>query len=215
MAMLTRETLEEKFAAYAEHFSRPEVFASATKAAQETAAWMRLNTGNIDVYGTPIERPWFDEAANASALPCKMAEKARHHTLDARCYEHGIAKYLELAASYNVLSYDEDEVKSLVMLRSGEVEGWFHILNRYSWVEGTMNLGHFASTGDGHPDAPSSHSKKKLVKLAKFGFAVVLKPEKAFDIKVGPVAKAFYDEVWFPITEEFKTKIATWQEEGK
>lgn len=197
-------------------------------AVEETTRWLRRNYASIDAHGTPDEgKPWFDESGFAApypvirghtdcaAIPCaacrqrgRMAEKERHSTLDAKVYEHGVAKFAYALGERGLLDFDRDDPRTLVFLRSGEVEGWFHVLVRYSWRGIAMDLEEFRDTGDYNPNTPQAHAKPKLIKLSDVGFALVSR-QKSYSIIAGPVAKAFYEQVWFPITEEFKMKIRT------
>ncbi|MER9132584.1 hypothetical protein [Mesorhizobium sp. M0768] len=196
----------DHFAFYAARFSDPRIQALIRDAAQATLDWLRANKSSITAHGVEILKPWCDEPGYAATPPNKMVEKARHDTLPSQVYEQGIAKNLEIATMNGVLDIDPDELRWLVLARSAEVEGWVHVLTRYSWVNRPMNLEHFRDTGDYHPGCPQSHAKAKLARLARLGFVTVTKG-KEFDIRVGPIAKTFYEDVWFPIKEEFAKKI--------
>jgi hypothetical protein len=214
--LMTNEQLDELLAKHAEHYKRPDIQKLLSAAGQTTLAWLLENKGVINVKGEPIERPWFNEKGFAAELPNRMAERARHRTLDEQAYEQAVPKFLDIAGRTPALKYrDEDDLASLVMLRSGETQGWFDILNRYSWIEKSMNLEHFAETGDGNPNTPPSHSKGKLEALARFGFVLVEKRGRSFEITVGPSAKILYEEVLFPVTEEFRSRIPSWKEQTK
>lgn len=205
----------DTFSVNAARFARQETLDDIRAAAEQAVEWLRQNKASIDAYGLTNERkPWFDEDAYGAPLPHKMAEKERHCTLDAQVYEHGIAKFAFALSECGVIDLDPDDPKALVLLRSGEVEGWFHVLVRYSWKNISMNLEEFKNTGDYHPGTPQSHAKSKLEALSELGFVVVTK-KKSFDIKAGPVAKTFYEDVWYPISEEFQTKICKWREDEK
>lgn len=196
------------------YFSDPEVLEQISSAVQETVEWLLNNKQSIEADGMTNEgKPWFDREAYGAPLPNKMAEKERHYTLDSQAYEHGIAKFAMALSNRNVIKIGWDDPKDIVFLRSGEVEGWFHVLVRYSWKNIPMNLAHFRDTGDYHPGTPQSHAKSKLEALATLGFANVQK-KKGFVITAGPVAKSFYEEVWYPVTDEFKGEIRKWSENG-
>lgn len=200
----------------AARFSRQEILALIDEAGKETFEWLRQTKGSIDAFGLTNERkPWFDEESYSAPLLHEMAEQERHCTLQAQAYEHGIAKFAFALDQRGVIKVDHDDPKVLVLLRSGEVEGWFHVLVRYSWINDSMNLADFKNTGDYYPQTPSSHAKKKLEDLSEVGYVTVSKQKKSFTITAGPVAKVFYQDVWYPIVKEFKVKIRKWREDKK
>jgi hypothetical protein len=223
---IPRKDKRGTFELNAERFAMAQILNAINDAAQKTSEWLRENYASIDAHGTPDEdKPWFDEQRFASPYPLlkghascadnpctechklgRMAEKERHCSLDAKVYEHGVAKFAYELSKRNVLVFERDDPKTLVFLRSGEVEGWFHVLVRYSWVGITMNLEEFRDTGDYNPNTPQAHAKAKLEDLSEVGFVLVSK-QKSYSIIAGPVARVFYEQVWFPITEEFKVKI--------
>lgn len=230
---IARKDKRRTFELNAEHFTMAHVLNDIHDAAEKTAGWLRRNYASIDAHGTPHEaKPWFDEKGFASYYPLvkghtscvesrcaaclqlgRMAEKERHVSLDAKVYGHGVAKFAYELSECGVLEIEQDDPKTLVFLRSGEVEGWFHVLVRYSWGSIAMNLEEFRDTGDYNPNTPQAHAKPKLKELSDVGFVLVSK-HKSFSIVAGPVAEVFYQKVWFPITEEFKVKIKKF-EEGK
>lgn len=179
-----------------------------TTTAVETCDWLRLNEASINAEGVEVKKPWFDEIAYATPPANFMMRKAREDTVASQAYEHGIAKCLEIANSKGLIKIARDDIHPLVFARSGEVQGWLNVLTRYSWIGRPMNLRHFRDTGDFHPETPQAHAKKKLERLENLNFVTVTRPANEFIITVGPLAKTFYENIWFPIKEEFTKKIA-------
>lgn len=198
----------DHFAFYAARFGDDRIQSLLNEEADETCQWARKNKTSINAKGEEILRPWLDEQGFSATPANELIEEARHDTLASQVHEQGIAKLLEIATRDNVLDVDTyDDLNWLVFARSGEVKGWIHVLVRYSWIERPMNLGHFRDTGDFHPGCPQAHAKAKLMRLARLGFVTVTKPQKEFVIRAGPVAKTFYEKVWFPLKKELSQKI--------
>lgn len=204
-------------------FDGPDAPADIQAAVDETLDWLHRNKMSIDVHGLGVEKPWFDTAAFGGAYPAApegmdatdfqaMVRQARCDLLDAKVYEHGLARLLHQMEERDYLTFHAgvmtDNPKLMTFIRSGEVKGWIRTLVRYSWAGLSMNQGEFIETGDYLPDTPSAHVRKKLEMLAQLGLVTVEKPGKAFAITAGPIAKAFYEQIWHPTCQAFEAKVA-------
>lgn len=205
--------LEDPFyKTYREWFSREEILPAIDRAGRETFEWLKENHHGINAEGVEVVEPWFDMAAFGAPLPNEMAEGERHYTLDIKAYEHGIGYFLKRLCELDVYDIDYEAGAELIFLRSAELNAWLRYLVRNSWVKRSINLKGFKDSGDFHWKSPSSHARKKLRNAVELGIASVDQPSgpHSYSITAGPVAKVIYENVWYPITKEFRGNITEW-----
>lgn len=202
------------YADFRDWFEREDIGKAIKSAGAKTELWLQTNLQSINAEGKVLVEPWFDKTAFMADLPNEMAEGERHYTLDIKAYEHGMGYFLRCLSDLDVYDIELEKGKELVFLRSAELHTWLRYMVRNSWVKTRINLKEFADTGDSHWTTPPSHARQKLRTAASLGVAIVEQPRgpRSYSIKAGPVAKTFYEEVWYPITKKFRKDIKKWRE---
>lgn len=208
--------LEDPFyKAFREWFSDEKIMQTIKQAGRETLNWLKENQHSIYADGREVVEPWFDEDAFGSPLPNEMAEDERHYTLEIKVYEHGIGHFLKRLNELEVYDIDYEKGADLVFIRSAELYSWWRYLSRNSWAGISINLKEFKDTGDFAPNSPASHARKKLQQAAALGMATIEQPKgpQSYSITAGPVAKLFYETVWFPTKKDLRKKITKWSDQ--
>lgn len=208
--------LEDPFyKTFRDWFANEAVLQAIEQAALETLEWLRGNQYSIYADGRQVVEPWFDKTAFGAPLPNEMAEGERHYTLEIKAYEHGVGYFLKRLSELEVYDIDYEKGAELVFIRSAELNAWLRYLVRNSWAGISLNLKGFKDAGDFSPNAPSAHARKKLQNASALGIALVEQPNgpQSYSITAGPVAKVFYENVWYPITTELRSNIAKWSDQ--
>lgn len=214
IGQVEEQTEDPFFAEFRDWFEREDIRNAIKTAGSDTKSWLLTNLQSINSDGKVIVEPWFNRVAFMAELPNKMAEGERHYTLDIKAYEHGVGYFLRRLNNLDVYDIELDKGVELVFLRSAELNAWLRYLVRNSWVNKSINLKEFRDTGDFHWTTPQSHARKKLQMAAALGVAIVKNPKglRSYSIEAGPVAKTFYEDVWYPITTELRADIKKWSE---
>ena len=193
-----------------------------------TISWLFANKESFDsTGGSRFSQPWWPDPEETSN---ELLLEERGRTLRARLWEHGLLKMLYL------LLFDEFKPKQVEELRCMQGENMWDLAVKIAtdpWtavvigelVKGDeagpphdqVSLSYVKELFRYSPNTISKKVRKRVLDLASLGLVDAEYDEDVspkYIIRIGPVARKFYREVYFPIIRDSNRYINPAKEKG-
>ena len=220
----------EEYERFKKHFEQEDVQNRILEISSDVIDKMHANTTRIGQRGETIEGDeWLDKVKLAGPLIHRQGWLARFELLNAKIYGHGCPMFVKELVKEGVVTLEAggNDItskagqkvwqKEVVFLRKGETKARIKQLANRAWGNMDMNLSEFASLGDGGPDTGAAQSHAKLNRMARLGLTLVTPYEAksgGYNVIAGPVATAFYEQIYLALSDHFEPMIpAKFQED--
>lgn len=194
-----------------EHFSSQNVLDAIQLQSEETLQWLRKNVQSYDSEGNLDQRtPWW-------TVPClpkteisrRVLEETRNRVLRDRVYEHGMQHFLHGLSAKGVIGQLSTETIDVVVNdATTPVVVNQLVARKYTKdVPDGVKLSKLRDLyGHGAETKPAKIRDRVVKRLHPIGVLTV-RYSGEYDISLGPVAKAFWIDVYLPVVSETNINI--------